>query len=210
MTELQTVPDDNVESVYLGEALTRIHCFLMCSRFIGKDCELSIFEGEGECFSPESQGCVVSKDDIVKATGSSSWKNSASQNWAPSNAIDGETSSHIFHSNNEMMAWLQIEFAMELTITEVTVTNRKDKFSKNKTVAGLLADVFVRVGNDKAVKGKKVNGQYCGYLKGPSTHGKVHVIKCQKPRTGKYLTLQNKDTGKDRILQINEVEASKC
>ncbi len=224
-TELEPSVDDDVAQVYLGKALSHFHCYMMCSRFIGNDCELSIFNAEQECFSPEKKDkttttttttkpasfrkpklCVVNNNSVKKATSSSQFKNDA--NWAPSNAIDGKMSRQIFYSLKEKMAWLQFEFKLELTITRVRLTNRNDDVTlKNKAVAQQLANVFVRVGNEKAVKGKQMNGGDCGFYQGPSVHRGVHVISCQPPRKGKFLTLQNKDMGMNRYIQISEVEA---
>ena len=134
------------------------------------------------------------------------------QDYGPNYAIDGVIfkagGTKIFHSLKERRAWLQIELVEEFTVIKVAITNRKDSITKSRqSVAKQLSDFFIYINNNRAVQGKKMEGGFCGYFEGGSWYGGVHVIKCQQPKRGKFLTVQNKDMGKNRFIQINEVEA---
>jgi hypothetical protein len=125
-------------------------------------------------------------------------------NYPPSNLIDSNPNTFYASSDTDtVQPWVQLELPLGSVVHEVNITNRVDCCGER------LADVEVRVGNKVVTKQNQQglsSNKLCGKYDGPGTNGEVVRIACPEPITGRYITIQIKDTSVKQ-MNIGEVEA---
>ncbi len=132
------------------------------------------------------------------ATSSSVYQDNPTK-YGPLVAIDGlvQNNNNVFISKNEKKPWIQLDFGRQVQVHSVEVTNRKDSSGERfKNVRFHVSD-YAATGNGEDI------GENCAKFIGPSSTGAVETITCDRPKWGRYLSIQLKDT---QYLQINEIK----
>ena len=125
--------------------------------------------------------------------------------YGPSNLINGNKNSFYASSDQPtVQPWVQLELETHCIVSVIKITNRVLCCGER------LSDVEVRVGHVSATsvtaqqQGLSTN-QLCGKFDGPGSNGQVVLIECSPPITGKYITIQIKDTSVHQ-MNVGEVE----
>jgi hypothetical protein len=119
--------------------------------------------------------------------------------YLPKLAMDGNPVT-FYHSLSEHNPWFQVELNSPKLLTGIKFTNR------GNCCGNRFRNVGIHFGNTPMTKTGVLSAEpECTVFAGPSSTGQVHEIKCRKPMNGKYLLVQLRNTG-DQKLQIAEIE----
>ena len=134
-------------------------------------------------------------DEVVAVNAWSSSHINNKEDYGPQLAWKGGStnSKGFFHSQQENNPWLTVELNRPVTISSVTITNRKDCCGER------LKNLEIRGGmkND-------VTNPVIGEFKGPGTTGGVYIIPLKKPSEVLFLKFQQKMS--NAVLQINGIQ----
>jgi hypothetical protein len=122
--------------------------------------------------------------------------------WGPNYAIDGLVLSGgtlIYHSDEEVLPWFQLDFVEPIVVTGAIITNRCDSSGER------FKNVAIYVGDQPAVIGALSTNPECAKFVGPSDNCNIDKMICTEPLVGHTLQVQIWDDS-NSYLQINEIE----